>query len=107
MTDHMTPNEIAEALERHTNDYDDNEPCCRRCDGRWPCDADRALKALVEMRKALDDIYERYENGTPCYVDADIEGEDLGPAFRLPEDKEAAIIAILEGGRVEYGDRLS
>lgn len=60
MTDHITPDEIAKALERHQNDYDDNEPCCRRCDGRWPCDAHEALTALVEMREELDQILQAW-----------------------------------------------
>lgn len=53
--------------------------------------------ATVEpYRAALELLYDKWENGAPCYADADSLNDYLGNAFRLSEDEENKILKLIQ-----------
>lgn len=52
--------------------------------------------ATQDLVRLLAMMYDKYENGTPCFENPDdFEGE-LGNAFQLTEDEETAILTVLD-----------
>jgi hypothetical protein len=47
------------------------------------------------LREALEMIYDKWENGDPCYEDADPTSGFMGNAFQLSSDEENQILALL------------
>lgn len=58
-----------------------------------------SIDALIEQRdqalKLLAMMYDKWENGDPCYQDADITCDSLGNAFKLTDEEEEAVLAAL------------
>lgn len=52
-------------------------------------------REIARLRAALEFLYDKWENGDPCYEDADSTGVSLGNAFRLSEAEEAEILALI------------
>lgn len=57
-----------------------------------------ALEELAKMREAVELLYDKWESGEDCHeVDGEDMGAFLGKAFRLSEEEEDAILALLKG----------
>lgn len=55
-----------------------------------------AADRIEELEEALTMLYDKWENGDPCYTDADPCGGDfMGNAFKLSEEEENHILALI------------
>lgn len=54
---------------------------------------------VERLKDALEMLYDKWEEGAPCFEDADNTGISLGNAFRLTEDEEAKILALIPSRR--------
>lgn len=66
-----------------------------------------ALKLRAERgRELLGLLYDKWENGTPCYEDVEECTGSLGNAFKLTDEEENGVLAHLAtGGGGEHGTR--
>lgn len=48
-----------------------------------------------ELRAALELLYSKWEEGTPCYEDLENHVGYLGNAFKLTEEEESRILKLL------------
>jgi hypothetical protein len=55
-----------------------------------------ANERLVEL---LAMMYDKWENGDPCWQDADEANDSLGNAFKLTDDEENAVLTALAAHR--------
>lgn len=55
-------------------------------------------KGLVEL---LCLMYDKWENGTPCYEDPEDYTGSLGNAFKLTDDEETRVLAALEAAGIK------
>lgn len=52
---------------------------------------------LAELREALALLYDKWENGTPCFEDPEDHAGSLGNAFKLEYEEENKILELLKG----------
>jgi hypothetical protein len=57
--------------------------------------AESAEAANQKLRRALGMLYDKWENGDPCYEDADENAGFMGNAFRLSAQEEDEVLALL------------
>ena len=56
-------------------------------------------KERDELRAALTMLYDKWENGDPCYQDADEANDSLGNAFKLTDEEEKQILALIPAAK--------
>jgi len=54
-----------------------------------------AADEIERLRAALEMLYDKWENGDPCYEDGDPQSNYLGNAFRLSEEEENEVLALI------------
>lgn len=50
---------------------------------------------IERLRAALEMLYDKWENGDPCYEDPETFSGGLGNAFKLTADEENAVLALI------------
>jgi hypothetical protein len=98
--------ELADAAEEQASsepDMPSNNETCQRFDAALA--TARAVLAtpsetseVEKLRAALAMIYDKWEDGTPCYEDPEDFTGHLGNAFKLTQEEEAQILALLPPG---------
>ena len=54
-----------------------------------------AAQEIDRLRTALEFLYDKWENGDPCFEDPETSSGSLGNAFKLSEQEERAILALI------------
>ena len=62
---------------------------------------------IVELRGALLMLYDKWENGAPCYEEPEEQRGYLGHAFNLTEQEENRVLALLPEGCPEPSEKAS
>lgn len=52
-------------------------------------------KEIARLKEWLGELYDKWENGTPCHEDAEEQAGYIGHAFTLTEDEENALLKML------------
>lgn len=59
------------------------------------------LSHNARLVAALVMLYDKWENGTPCYQDADVNCDSLGNAFKLTDEEETRVLEALEAAGIK------